>query len=84
LAKYHCKCIKNPVTDSINLGVGHYILWKIGDPITSEEIQVATNQLMTDANALESASYTNPPQLKSILDVDHAHILIHYKIDDVN
>ena len=57
-------------------GIEHYVLWKLGDLITSSEIEEEARKLVQLKNADDSVFYINPVELKSILDIEHGHILI--------
>lgn len=56
-------------------GVYHYILWKIGSDITNEDISKYETKAREIHGSVESITFLNPPHLKSIKNVDHAHIL---------
>ena len=61
-------------------GIKHFIVWKIGSQLTDDEIDIATKDISESlANVVDSAMYVNPPHLKSIPDVDHAHVLFYCK-----
>ena len=56
-------------------GLKHYCLWKIGEvPITETEIHTAIASI--NSNNYEYEYYINPPHLKSIHDLEHAHIIV--------
>lgn len=60
-------------------GIHHVILWKVGSDLLAVEIEEFMEKLKSDVDGLkEIVMYVNPPSLKSVLDVDHAHIL--YKV----
>jgi hypothetical protein len=57
-------------------GICHVIVWKIGGDLTTEDINECIQQIKnSNAGLRDLAMYINPPALKSIPDVDHAHIL---------
>lgn len=56
-------------------GILHLVLWKLGETLTKADIDKAVREVH-DAGAVDVLSYVNPPHLKSILEVDHAHILV--------
>ena len=58
-------------------GIVHYVLWKLGTPLVEQEILDAQASLLAKEGAVEAIFYVNPPHLKSILQIDHAHILVH-------
>ncbi|CAJ1931137.1 unnamed protein product [Cylindrotheca closterium] len=53
----------------------HYILWKIKEDLTPTEIEQADTELKTSYGALDVVEWTNPPHLKSLPEIDHAHFL---------
>ena len=53
----------------------HYILWKIKEDLTPSEIEEAETELKTSFGALDVVQWTNPPRLKSLPEIDHAHFL---------
>ena len=62
-------------------GIVHYILWKVGSPITSDEIlrgvaEVEDVLRCKENRCIDSCWYVNPAHLKSVLEIDHAHILL--------
>lgn len=56
--------------------ISHFILWKLNGAINIEEINAAIEDLKTNLPVLESTYYTNPSHLKSIPEIDHAHIVL--------
>mmetsp|Transcript_31508 Transcript_31508/g.30074 ORF Transcript_31508/g.30074 Transcript_31508/m.30074 type:complete len:154 (-) Transcript_31508:554-1015(-) len=68
--------VVNDFSYNFEPGISHYILWKIGGILERNEIAEMAVKLLHDENALDFATYVNPPHLKSILDLDHAHILL--------
>lgn len=67
--------LENDFPYNLDTGIFHYVLWKIGGEVLPNDIDVAVQQLRTTRGAVDTAVYINPPHLKSILDVEHAHIL---------
>jgi hypothetical protein len=57
--------------------VVHLVLWKIGDPVYENDILKALQELKKTYAFNESCYFINPPHLKSILDIDHAHLILH-------
>jgi len=54
----------------------HYVLWKIKEPITQQEIIDAREELQSEKiKALEILQWVNPPYLQSIPEIDHVHFL---------
>ncbi len=54
----------------------HYVLWKLKEPIAPEEIVDARNKLQSNQiGAVEVLQWTNPPNIKSIPEIDHVHFL---------
>jgi hypothetical protein len=61
-------------------GIIHFILWKVGNVITDDEINDIINQEFNSGSRYSDyAVYINPSHLKSIPDIEHAHILFHVK-----
>lgn len=60
-------------------GIVHYVLWKIGSSLIDSEIIEAQRSLLEDKQigAADACWYVNPTNLKSILTIDHAHILLY-------
>jgi hypothetical protein len=57
-------------------GVEHYCLWKLKGKVLDNEIRDAVQQLQKIKKFTSFTYYTNPPNLQSILEVHHTHILI--------
>jgi Protein of unknown function (DUF3605) len=56
----------------------HYVLWKIGGDVTDQEIEHARQQIRSElGDVLDFLQWKNPLHLKSLPDIDHAHILVH-------
>jgi hypothetical protein len=68
--------IRNDFPYNFEPGIDHYVLWKIGGELELDEVFTFAQQLVNDEKAIDFATYINPPHLKSILDLDHAHILL--------
>ncbi|KAL3815473.1 hypothetical protein ACHAXA_000710 [Cyclostephanos tholiformis] len=67
-------------------GVQHWILWKLGGMITSDEIANAKSEILRESGRREEEGsalsdheiflhWVNPPHLKSLPGIDHVHIL---------
>jgi hypothetical protein len=57
-------------------GVNHFLIWKIGSQLTAEDVENCVREIWNNtANVKDVITYVNPPHLKSIPDIDHAHIL---------
>ena len=56
--------------------VQHYCLWKLGGEVVEDDVAGAMRELKRSIEFTEYTYYINPPNLKSIQDVSHAHILI--------
>mmetsp|Transcript_15627 Transcript_15627/g.21424 ORF Transcript_15627/g.21424 Transcript_15627/m.21424 type:complete len:156 (-) Transcript_15627:90-557(-) len=84
------KCVKRPITNcdgivlvlndfpyNFEAGIQHYILWKMGGPVTKQNILDSIESLrQSKVNFTDYVYYINPPHLKSIPDIEHAHIII--------
>ena len=56
--------------------IEHFVLWKCGpESLTAAEIEEARGRLVGELGFAETLFYVNPPHLKSILEIDHAHII---------
>lgn len=58
------------------IDVDHYILWKLNGFVTIQDIEEAIDELKRTHQMLNSTYYINPPHLKSIPEIEHAHIII--------
>ena len=60
-------------------GIEHWCLWKLCENVTDEDILYAKSELvkMSDerGTVADTLCWINPPHLKSVPDIDHAHIL---------
>jgi hypothetical protein len=58
-------------------GIQHFILWKLGgEALKQSEVDDATNTLTSGAAAKDALFWVNPAHLKSVLDIDHAHLIV--------
>jgi hypothetical protein len=68
--------LENDFPYHFDTGIRHFVLWKIGgEEVLPSDISSAVQQLRSTHRATDTAVYINPPHLKSILDLEHAHIL---------
>jgi hypothetical protein len=68
--------VENDFPYNFDDGVYHHVLWKVGgEGVNDADIADSIQHLRTTQGAVDTAYYVNPPHLKSILDIDHAHIL---------
>ena len=59
----------------------HYVLWKLKEPITPQEIEDARAELQSEKiGAVELLQWTNPPNIKSVPEIDHVHFLCKLKV----
>ena len=59
-------------------GIQHFILWKLGGEITEQEAVDAAMRLRTkNPSYVDHVIYINPPHLKSIPEIEHAHVLLY-------
>ena len=65
-------------------GVEHWVVWKLGDPISTIDIENGKMEILREVGCsnvdfINDTSvflhWLNPPELKSLPDVDHIHIL---------
>jgi len=61
-------------------GIEHWILWKLFDRVTEHDIDAAKQQLKKlkrpNGEDIKMLHWINPPHLKTIPEIDHAHILV--------
>ena len=76
------KLCKNEFPYYFEENVEHWVLWKLKDGITNQEIQDAKDKLHTISSEqgggkklVASAHWVNPPHLKSLPEIDHVHIV---------
>ncbi|KAL3940510.1 MAG: hypothetical protein SGBAC_004961 [Bacillariaceae sp.] len=67
--------VKNDFPYYTASNIVHYILWKLKEDLTMDEIQEAETELKTSFGALDVVHWTNPPRLRSLPEIDHAHYL---------
>lgn len=57
-------------------GIEHWCLWKLCQDVTDEEIEQSKSDLRTlHKDVVNFVSWRNPPNLKSLPDIDHVHIV---------
>ncbi len=56
--------------------VQHFLLWKLNGLITENEIFNAIESLKSSVVVADFAYYVNPPHLKSMPEIEHAHIIV--------
>jgi hypothetical protein len=60
-------------------GIEHWCLWKLCENVTENDISFAKSELNKMShergNVIDTLCWVNPPHLKSVPDIDHAHIL---------
>lgn len=57
-------------------GVHHYVIWKLGGFVTNEDISDSLEKLRSNIQFSDYVFYINPPHLKSIPDIEHAHVIL--------
>ena len=68
--------VENDFPYFIEENIVHYVLWKLKEKITPQEISEARERLQSEpVEALELLEWVNPPYLKSIPEIDHVHFL---------
>ena len=60
-------------------GIEHYIYWKTLKPITDQEIDQQKEVLRERFGASDILFWINPPELRSIPEIDHVHFLLRKK-----
>ena len=68
--------VRNDFPYNFGSGVEHFVLWKTGSELVQSEIDAAAQRICMESGALDFVTFTNPPTLKSILDIEHAHIIL--------
>lgn len=65
-------------------GIEHWCLWKLCEDVTKSDIQEAVEELRSmdgmRGELLATLHWMNPPHLKSLPEIDHAHILCQRKV----
>mmetsp|Transcript_2743 Transcript_2743/g.3827 ORF Transcript_2743/g.3827 Transcript_2743/m.3827 type:complete len:243 (-) Transcript_2743:1303-2031(-) len=56
--------------------VQHWCLWKLKDNVDVDDISFARKELYKALDVEEFIHFVNPPHLKSIPEIDHAHIFV--------
>ena len=73
------KCIPNDFPYYFDDDVKHFILWKVDSEVNENDISNSIADLKKEFYSIDSAFYINPPHLKSIPEVSHAHIVLRVK-----
>jgi len=94
---YQKRLMKNDFPYYFEPDIEHWILWKWkvggggggggdGDVVISNtELEDAKQKLRQDlGNVIDHLHWVNPPELKSIPEIDHVHILVRRRRDDEN
>lgn len=71
--------VKNDFPYYTEEGIVHYVLWKTNDDITEQDIEDAKKKLVREKGAVDTIHWINPPHLKSLPEIDHAHILCQFE-----
>ncbi len=72
----HRLLAKNDFPYFMEDGIEHWCLWKLGsDDVNESDIQWAKDELKKSGDVLETMHWINPVHLKSLPDIDHAHIV---------
>eukprot|EP00468_Gymnochlora_sp_CCMP2014_P012992 CAMPEP_0167751048 /NCGR_PEP_ID=MMETSP0110_2-20121227/6342_1 /TAXON_ID=629695 /ORGANISM="Gymnochlora sp., Strain CCMP2014" /LENGTH=176 /DNA_ID=CAMNT_0007636461 /DNA_START=100 /DNA_END=630 /DNA_ORIENTATION=+ len=56
--------------------VKHFVLWKLNEALTQADIEKAIQELHSNNKVKNVVSFINPVRLRSIREIDHAHIII--------
>lgn len=70
------RIVPNDFPYNFQSDVKHYLLWKINDQIYENDIIHGINELKKQYHVINSCYFINPRHLKSILDIEHAHIIL--------
>lgn len=69
---------KNDFPYNFKPGIQHYILWKLGSELTETEVNNAVaSEMEKNPTYIDYTTYVNPPHLKSIPEIEHAHLLFY-------
>ena len=70
-------CMENDFPYYFERDVLHMVYWKLGsDEVTKEELCLAAEKLRNKYNIEKFTTFINPPNLKSIADISHGHIIL--------
>mmetsp|Transcript_14407 Transcript_14407/g.18823 ORF Transcript_14407/g.18823 Transcript_14407/m.18823 type:complete len:189 (+) Transcript_14407:112-678(+) len=73
----HVRLVKNDFPYYLADNVEHWILWKLGQDCRDNDIENAKQELQARlGDVTEFLHWINPPHLKSLPEIDHAHIII--------
>lgn len=70
--------LENEYPYNFEEGIIHFILWKLDDEVSEDDITQASEDIRSKHQVENMVHYINPPQLKSVLNVHHAHIVVKY------
>jgi hypothetical protein len=70
------KTVPNDFPYNFKEDVLHLVLWKLGEEVTQTDVVMEIEKLREVYPFSGSCSFINPPHLKSIPDIDHAHIIL--------
>ena len=68
--------VRNDFPYNFESGMEHFVVWKVGSELIQSEIETVAQKICLESSALDFVTFTNPPTLKSILDLEHAHIIL--------
>lgn len=73
----HSRLVKNDFPYYFQDNIEHWVLWKLGEDCSSLDIEQAKQTLEKQmGDVMDTLHWINPPRLKSLPEVDHAHILV--------
>ena len=73
----HTRIVRNDFPYCFQRNIEHWVLWKIGEDCSESDITAAKDSIRKDLeNVRDFIHWINPPHLKSLPEVDHAHILV--------
>ncbi len=82
VASQNIKCLKNDFPYNFENDTLHFIVWRLDGEVETNDIMSALEDLKTRFTILKYTCYINPPHLKSVLNVHHAHIVAKVDISD--
>ena len=73
----HSRLVKNDFPYYFQDNIEHWVFWKLGEECSLSDIEHAQQTLQEQlGDVIDTLHWINPPRLKSLPEVDHAHILV--------
>ena len=74
------RLVENDFSYNFEPDVRHFLLWKLNEGITKADVQLAVNELRETHGLEDYVTWVNPEALKSVPEIDHAHIVFRTNI----